>query len=66
MNKAISLNWNPCKKDFLGVFVNAHPGSHQQLEKPEPGFVVAGLEGVDEKQQEESVEGQRTGLNWNL
>ena len=38
--------------------------SYQEFEQPESGLVVARLERVDEKEEEEAVQSQRVCLHW--
>lgn len=39
---------------------------YQELQQPEARLVVAGFEGVDEKEEEASVQNQRVGLHRDL
>lgn len=38
------------------MHVYSSQGTHQQLEEPEAGLVIAGLERIDEEEEEEAVE----------
>lgn len=40
--------------------------THQQLEEPEAGLVVASLEGVDEEEEEEAVQHERVGQHGDM